>query len=125
MRRSLPRRSESIASRDWIRPVTETRRFSMQRHNEDGRSTMSGTLRAVGTAALALALSTTACGKERPALGGRADTAAPAPTATGLPSGELAYVTNEDSQDLSVIDTRTDSLVASIQVGTRPRGVKV
>jgi PQQ-dependent catabolism-associated beta-propeller protein len=37
----------------------------------------------------------------------------------------LAYVTNEDSQELSVIDTRTDSVVASIAVGTRPRGVRV
>jgi YVTN family beta-propeller protein len=97
----------------------------MRRDNEERGSIMSGTLRSIGTAALALTLSTTACGKDRPALGGRADTAAPAPSAAGLPSGELAYVTNEDSQDLSVIDTRTDSLVASIQVGTRPRGVKV
>ncbi|MFL5403032.1 MAG: glutaminyl-peptide cyclotransferase [Gemmatimonadales bacterium] len=66
-----------------------------------------------------------ACGKEQPALGGRADTAVPATPQAGAPSGELAYVTNEDSQELTVIDTRTDSVVASIQVGTRPRGVKV
>ncbi|MBA3497886.1 MAG: beta-propeller fold lactonase family protein, partial [Gemmatimonadales bacterium] len=37
----------------------------------------------------------------------------------------LAYVTNEDSQELTVIDTRTDSAVATIPVGTRPRGVRV
>lgn len=37
----------------------------------------------------------------------------------------LAYVTNEDSQELTVIDTRNDSAVASIPVGTRPRGVRV
>jgi PQQ-dependent catabolism-associated beta-propeller protein len=64
------------------------------------------------------------CGKEQPSLGGRSDTTADAP-ASALPSGELAYVTNEDSQELSVIDTRTDSVVATIPVGTRPRGVRV
>jgi YVTN family beta-propeller protein len=66
-----------------------------------------------------------ACGKERPSLGGRADTAAPSTAPAAASSGELAYVTNEDSQELSVIDTRTDSLIATIPVGTRPRGVKV
>lgn len=64
------------------------------------------------------------CGKDQPSLGGRADTASGTPT-TSLPAGELAYVTNEDSQDLSVIDTRTDSVVATIPVGTRPRGVRI
>src|SRR6476620_5825394 len=65
------------------------------------------------------------CGcKEQPALGGRADTTAEVSSPTG--SGQdLAYVTNEDSQNLTVIDTRTDSVVATISVGTRPRGVKV
>ena len=38
---------------------------------------------------------------------------------------ELAYVTNEDSRELSVIDVAGDRVVATIQVGTRPRGVKV
>jgi PQQ-dependent catabolism-associated beta-propeller protein len=65
-----------------------------------------------------------ACGKEQPSLGGRADTAPGAPAAA-LPAGELAYVTNEDSQDLTVIATANDSVVATIPVGTRPRGVKV
>ena len=49
-------------------------------------------------------------------------------TATAAePAGKalLAYVTNEDSQDLTIIDTRTDSVLATIPVGTRPRGVKV
>ena len=54
----------------------------------------------------------------------RADTAS-APTATASSGALLAYVTNEDSQELTVIDTRTDSAVASIAVGTRPRGVRV
>jgi YVTN family beta-propeller protein len=62
-----------------------------------------------------------------PARGGdamRADTA-PAATATASSGALLAYVTNEDSQDLTVIDTRTDSAIASFPVGTRPRGVRV
>ena len=73
--------------------------------------------------ALGVAVFLTGC-KEQPALGGRADTAAEisSPTTSGR---ELAYVTNEDSQNLTVIDTRTNSVVATIPVGTRPRGVKV
>src|SRR3954469_25671488 len=63
--------------------------------------------------------------KERPALGGRGDTASSAEPSSASTGDELAYVTNEDSQNLSVIDTRTDSLIATIPVGTRPRGVKV
>ena len=73
----------------------------------------------------ALGLLAVAAGcKERPALGGRGDTTEAA--VAGKASGDqLAYVTNEDSQNLTVIDTRTDSVVATIPVGTRPRGVKV
>jgi PQQ-dependent catabolism-associated beta-propeller protein len=70
-------------------------------------------------------LLTLACGKDQPSLGGRADTAGSPSAPTSGPASQLAYVTNEDSQELSVIDTRTDSVVARIQVGTRPRGVKV
>src|SRR4051795_3366729 len=75
-------------------------------------------LRAIGVAVVL-----SGC-KEQPALGGRADTTGEisSDSATG---GDLAYVTNEDSQNLTVIDTRTDSVVATISVGTRPRGVKV
>lgn len=51
------------------------------------------------------------------------DTASGAPAP--LPKGPLAYVTNEDSQDLTVINTANDSVVATIPVGTRPRGVRV
>src|SRR5688572_9543933 len=74
---------------------------------------------------LLLALLTVACSTERPSLGGRAYTAGGSTATAPLPSGELAYVTNEDSQELTVIDTRTDSVVATIPVGTRPRGVRV
>src|SRR5262245_5090466 len=36
---------------------------------------------------------------------------------------ELAYVTNEDSRNLSIVDAGTDRVIATIEVGTRPRGV--
>ena len=41
------------------------------------------------------------------------------------PARELAYVTNEGSGEVTVIDTATDSVVATIPVGTRPRGARV
>jgi YVTN family beta-propeller protein len=47
------------------------------------------------------------------------------PAAALAGSALLAYVTNEGSEELTVIDTRTDSAVATIPVGTRPRGVRV
>jgi YVTN family beta-propeller protein len=40
-------------------------------------------------------------------------------------SGWLVYASNEDGRTLSVIDAATDSVVATIDVGMRPRGVKV
>ena len=67
-----------------------------------------------------------ACRQDQPDLGGRSDTAeSSVGTAAAAGSAELAYVTNEDSQNLSVIDTRSDSVIATIPVGTRPRGVRV
>lgn len=39
--------------------------------------------------------------------------------------GELAYVSNEAGRTLTVIETATDRVVATIPVGTRPRGVRV
>ena len=48
-------------------------------------------------------------------------------TAAVVPDGErgyLAYVTNEDSRNISIIDVGTDSVVATLEVGTRPRGIK-
>lgn len=44
---------------------------------------------------------------------------------SAAPAAGLAYVTNEVSQDLSVIATANDSLVATIPLGARARGVKV
>jgi YVTN family beta-propeller protein len=69
-------------------------------------------------AALLALLVAAACGGDAPLK----DAAAPAAT---IPAGDLVYVTNEDSQELSIISTATDSLVATINVGTRPRGLKV
>src|SRR5918993_496347 len=66
------------------------------------------------------------CGREAELPDAQADSSrASTGGAEALPSGELAYVTNEDSQELTVIDTRSDSVVSTIPVGTRPRGVRV
>jgi YVTN family beta-propeller protein len=70
-------------------------------------------------AGLSLLLLTAACSRDaKPegAAGGKDATASP---------GYLAYVTNEDSNELTIIDTGADSVVATVAVGTRPRGVKV
>ena len=39
-------------------------------------------------------------------------------------AGEYVYVSNEDSNDLSVISAQSQEVIATIAVGTRPRGVK-
>lgn len=46
-------------------------------------------------------------------------------TPAAPPAGELAYVTNEDSNELTVITVASDSVVGTIPVGKRPRGVRV
>jgi 40-residue YVTN family beta-propeller repeat len=64
-----------------------------------------------------------ACGRERaPA---RAATDSPPASAIARNGAAAIYVSNEDSRDLTVIDAATDSVVATIPVGTRPRGVHV
>ena len=37
----------------------------------------------------------------------------------------FAYVTHEKSNDVWVIDTKTDEVVAKVEVGQRPRGVVI
>jgi PQQ-dependent catabolism-associated beta-propeller protein len=70
-------------------------------------------------AGASLCLLAAACGKDaKPE--GQATGAAAAAT-----PGWVAYVTNEDSNELTIIDTGTDSVLATVAVGTRPRGVKV
>ena len=74
-----------------------------------------------------LALLTACSGGERSPRSdaGGADSTAAAPAAAPQSGGLVAYVTNEGSEELTIIDTRTDSAVATIPVGTRPRGVRV
>lgn len=43
----------------------------------------------------------------------------------GAAHAVFAYVSNEGSDNISVIDTRVDSVVATIFVGKRPRGIRV
>lgn len=43
----------------------------------------------------------------------------------GPARGPLVYVSNEDSNDMTVIDSSTDSVIATVPVGKRPRGVQV
>ena len=38
-------------------------------------------------------------------------------------AGPLAYVPNEKSASISIIDTATDQRLSDIQVGQRPRGI--
>ena len=64
-----------------------------------------------------------ACTDRRPPIARAADSSAPAPAAPAG-SGQI-YVSNEASENLTVIDAATDSVVATIPVGTRPRGVHV
>jgi PQQ-dependent catabolism-associated beta-propeller protein len=63
-----------------------------------------------------------ACGGDRGQSGAAGDSAA---AATDTPGGELAYVTNEGSGELTIIDTSNDSVVGTIPVGTRPRGIRL
>ena len=50
---------------------------------------------------------------------------APAAPPPPPPPSAYAYVTNEDSHDLTIINADNDSAIGTIPVGTRPRGVKV
>jgi YVTN family beta-propeller protein len=47
-----------------------------------------------------------------------------APAASARPAPRL-YVSNEDSNDISVIDTGRDEVVATLAVGKRPRGLRL
>jgi PQQ-dependent catabolism-associated beta-propeller protein len=41
------------------------------------------------------------------------------------PAGSLAYVSNERDGTITVIDTKTDSVIDTIKVGARPRGIRI
>src|SRR5258708_5973787 len=52
--------------------------------------------------------------------------AAPKPAHTDFTSGgPYLFVTNEDGNDVTVINAKTDSVVATLAPGQRPRGVRV
>ena len=53
------------------------------------------------------------------------NTATPAPTPPTLQGPYGVYVTNEISGDLSVIDPATHTVVATLPLGKRPRGIRV
>lgn len=65
------------------------------------------------------ALGLAGCGERKPA-----EPAAEAPAAAAKPAGFLVYVTNENSNDISVIDGATNQLVATTPIGMRPRGIR-
>lgn len=93
---------------------------------------MRSTMLRVGLAGTALAALAAACrGGERSGAApesARATTAAaPESARTGAMDltrgGPYVFVTNEDGESVTVIDSRSDSVVATLQPGTRPRGV--
>jgi len=66
---------------------------------------------------------TTDVDAQAPAAG---DTAASAQAAPDWPAdGSLVYVSNEDSGDISIISTATNQIVTTLNVGQRPRGIKI
>src|SRR5204863_5177979 len=58
-----------------------------------------------------------ACGREAQGPQSQSSPAQPAPSVR-------VYVTNEMSGDLTIIDARTESVVATAPLGKRPRGIK-
>ena len=89
-----------------------------------GRTAGASARRLVGVAA---ALLLAACGGRDARSSADSGAAAPETAHAVAPrgAGELAYVTSEEGRTLTVIQTSNDSVVATIEVGTRPRGVRV
>ena len=88
---------------------------------------------AVSVILTALIVATAACGTND--TGKRRDsTGAAANPETGVaPSGAgarrsgapLVFVTNEDSDNVTIIDSGTDSVIATVPAGKRPRGIRL
>lgn len=78
---------------------------------------MAGRLPWIGVALVATLVS---CSQQPPQ---RQAVPAPAESSVSTPAGRL-YVTNENSGDLSVIDTATRQVISTIPLGKRPRGIK-
>src|SRR5688572_30680493 len=106
----------SSGSRASIRPGTGTRQFSM-------RTDHSPLIRRTSLPATLLLIGLAGCGGEAARSDGTADDTTSA--ATDTPGTELAYVTNEGSGELTILDTSNDSVVGTIPVGTRPRGIRL
>src|SRR4030095_12094592 len=82
--------------------------------NMSNEQCASVTVLSVSVTALLL-VTATACNRERASnVRGGATT-----------SASRVYVTNEASGDISVIDTTSQTVVATVMVGKRPRGIKV
>src|SRR5690242_887631 len=64
-----------------------------------------------------------ACNREAPSSSAPAPAATPAPPAP--PPAVRAYVTNESSGDLTVIDAEKRTVIATAPLGKRPRGIVV
>src|SRR5215813_10900698 len=75
--------------------------------------------------AIAIAVFSLAC--QRPINSGLSPAGAGAPLQESSPGGgpPLVYVSNEESTEISLIDSSTDRLVGNIFVGKRPRGIKI
>ena len=82
---------------------------------------------AVATLLSCAAVTVTACGGEQPrqAETPPAESAAAKPAAPALQGPYGVYVTNEVSGDLTVIDPATHSVLTTLPLGKRPRGIRV
>jgi YVTN family beta-propeller protein len=74
---------------------------------------------------MTLALALASCQNKSPAPPAPEKTAQVAPPMPVTPSLGRLYVSNEESGDISVIDLATEAVTATIQVGKRPRGVRI
>ena len=76
-----------------------------------------------GTSAIVLALGLSACGGSAPQPAATATPAKAVEQAPPPPPSLGLYVTNEQSGDLSVIDINSGTVVNTIKLGKRPRGI--
>ena len=95
---------------------------------------MTSTIRVGATAALLLLAAACAGGAHDRTASGAVGTqegapagapAAGAATTSLLQGGPYAFVSNEVANDVSVIDIRTDSVIATLEPGQRPRGIRL
>ena len=64
--------------------------------------------------------------ENRPEEAAAGEMSMPAPNEVKWPAGgELVYISNEDSGDISIISTVSNQVITTLNVGRRPRGIKV